>query len=49
VAILVSVGSDGPQRMALPDVSVALPDDGNFGATEFLGFFRFFVCIILRL
>ena len=30
VAILILVGSDGPQGMALPDVSVALPDVSNF-------------------
>ena len=27
VALLILVGSDGPQGMALPDVSVALPED----------------------
>ena len=30
VAILILVGSDGPQGMALPDVSVTLPDVSNF-------------------
>ena len=49
VALLILVGSDGPQGMALLDVSVALPEDRIFGAAEFLEFFRFSVCIILRL